>query len=429
MPAPTAAELAAEQAEATATNDELAGDPASGADTGAVETRSIMDTPPAERIPPSRNAFEEIVANRRRQLMGDGVELSEAPQTDEEAEASRAEAPAVEEVIAEGREGDDAAAAATVAAAAAAVRRAPATVDKSTKVKIKVYGEEQEISLEEAIALAQRAKAGDLKFTAAERMLDEAKKLREAAPVATTTERTEATPTGAAKVPAAEPASDAGKGIDVKRLANDLQIGDPESAEKALQTLLDYARTGNRPIGDEELQTLVDRKVNERLAAKQVVSDYESDLHTIAGEYTGLFEDNDYAKIAGEKVHEARARELEKLGYPREEVGRLLGSAGGRNQLMKLMLWENSRGNGASNIALFREVCDAVSTKFKIPVVKAAPRDPRTPAVGARTERRRTAPQPPASASARAPGGPTVPVVPTSSQVFQEMKRARGQMI
>lgn len=428
MPNETAAEraaLALEQAEADATNQDIAGDGVAGGEGAAAEPRSIMDTPPAERIPPSRSAFDDIVAARRRQLVNDGLTLADAPQSDEEAEASRIEAgdQGEAEVIADGREGDDA-----PAPAAARQKPAKAAADAPATVKIKVYGEERELPLEEVKALAQRAAAGDLKFNAAEATLAEVKKLREMAPAVTSTERTDATPVrDAPKAPASEPASDASR-IDVKKLANDIQIGDPETAEKALTQLLEAARAGNKPVSDAELEALADRKIEQRLAARQVVSDYESDLHTIASEYAELFEDNDYAKIAGEKVHDVRARELVKLGYPQDDVSRLMASAGGRQQLMRLMLWENSRGNGPKNIDVFREVANTVVAKFKIPLKAkpAARTDPKAPTVDARP--RRIAPQPPASATARAPGGPTPAAVPTPSMVVQEMRKARGQM-
>lgn len=396
------------------------------ADAGA-EHRAAADEPPANKKPdeeapkerpinPRRAAFDEAVLARRKEVQSELVDPETMEPLAPEADGTGDE---------EGDAGGESEAPKEPAKKDEPAPAAGEALDMARKVKIKVYGEEREVSLEEVVRMAQRGEAAQKKFDEAERIRREAEEIvagRSKPAKETGTDPAPSDRGGEDDAGNAAPAVK--KGPDLRALAKALQFGDEEEAEQALRKLVDEIKegraTGTTPAGlDEEKVTEL---VESRLARREAASAYQRDLETVGTEFPTIFNDPDLTYLAAQNVHRIRAQELIKAGYPDEHVNAALASADGQKRIMQVHAQEVAKGNVRPNVEIFREACTTVSKKFggQTPTPPAPSRDKRV-------EEKRNLNQPPAARSARASMGQEAPKAPTRSDIVLDMRKARGQ--
>lgn len=134
----------------------------------------------------------------------------------------------------------------------------PPAAEETPKHKIKVNGEEQELTVEELIALAQKGVGAEQKFEEAARLRREAEEMR-------------AQPKEEPSKPDAQPEE-----LDAVALVRALQMGTEAEAAEAVKKLI-----GSRPsFKDDELAARID----DRLQGKQAMDRFKSEFKEIVAD-------------------------------------------------------------------------------------------------------------------------------------------------
>ena len=213
---------------------------------------------------------------------------------------------------------DDAAEEAAAEADAAAEEDAQEGADKAPdlpkKVTLLVDGKPTEVTLEEAINLAQIAKASDNRLEESKRLVREGREfLNEAKTIRDRAASNQPDREDASSKPDQSQASDKSEHPPAKRdpaklkqIAERIQVGDTDEAAEALSELIDQAvesRTGKDVLDPTE----VDKRVDQRLIRKRADQEFASALERFGERYGDIATDPDLKEAGGRRDRSRRA--------------------------------------------------------------------------------------------------------------------------
>lgn len=308
-------------------------------------------------------------------------------------------------------------------------------------VKLKVHGKEEEVSLDEAISLAQIAKASDNMFNEAKRLLklaeEQARSPRsseqpEHQPSASKSATSQPNPSEGQPAPEHQPVA----GLDPEKLAQiaeRIQVGDAADGAEALKELItEFAGKAKPSVTPEE----IDQRVETRLRHQRTQEELDSAYKTFETEFPDviarpLLRDAGLTALRSEMMKDLRA-----AGLTDEQIEH---AARDNNSLVSVH--RDLRSRNKEGVRSYSEVFKATGKLlydefgFKPksadrPSPPKAPTPPRAPIADPaklqeRIERKRAAPQQPRAAGVRAPVA--APPQPKSARdIIAMMGRERG---
>ncbi len=302
------------------------------------------------------------------------------------------------------------------------------------KVMLVVDGKLEEVSLAEAIKLAQIAKASDNRLEEAKRLLKEARGVRGDDP--------ENQPEPTAKKPQTQPDQSKGrtdpehqpaKGIDpdkLRQITERIQVGDADEGANAMAELVQEIVTTVVPKSG---PADTDKQVKRVLAQQRHAEEFDAALEKFSKEYPDVVKDELLADAGKTVLRREIIKDLKALGIPDEDIN----SISGDDRLLTQAHRDLKVAGHAvrSYDALFDTAGKTLSERFNIkrasqpqtPTPK--PVQPRTAAdpdqIQARVDRKRAAPQQPRAVGVRqqvaAPPKPR-----TALDVVRAMRKGRG---
>lgn len=309
-------------------------------------------------------------------------------------------------------------------------------------VKLKVHGKEEEVSLDDAIALAQIAKASDNMFNEAKRLLklaeEQARSPRsseqpEHQPGSPRSATTQPNPSEGQPAPEHQPVA----GLDPEKLAQiaeRIQVGDAAEGAEALQELItEIAGKASKPsVTPEE----IDQRVETRLRHQRTQEELDSAYKTFESEFPDviarpLLRDAGLTALRSEMVKDLRAAGLtdEQIEHAAQDNNRLVSVHRDLRSRNKDGVRSYSEVFKATGKLLYDEFGFKPKSAERSSPPKA-PTPPRAPIADPaklqeRIERKRAAPQQPRAAGVRAPVA-APPQQKSPRDVIEMMRRSRG---
>lgn len=263
---------------------------------------------------------------------------------------------------------------------------------------VKVNGQVRFIPEAEVEKLIGLGLSSTERFQEAARMRDEALRLAASAPPHV----------------APQPDQQGEEQLDARKLAEALQYGDLEEAERLLKPVVEAA---NRNRGAEAaIAAAAAQQALEHLRA-------QTDLARLESEFSDVMSDPNLVAIAGQKFNETRIRHLAALGYPEGELRTLTPA-----QLTEVFRIEQRKGRAHPDVQILRAIGNDIRAwRDNLPSRRASSPGSGVPTLEERRQAKRFAPQPPRAATARF----TVPAQPerrppTTQEVIAEIRRRRG---
>lgn len=413
--------------------DDDAGDPSTADDRRAAPPSDSEDDAPRGRKPVETESADDdprAAAVRRYREIRDREEA--AAKTAREGEPPAAAAPEDEAPADAGDENID---------EPVVSEEKPAEKPKTT-VKLKVHGKEEEVSLEEAISLAQIAKASDNMFNEAKRLLKLAEEQSRSPRSSEQPEHQPASPKSATKPNPSEgqpdPEHPPVAGLDPEKLqqiAERIQVGDAAEGAQALTELISEIanKANSKPsmTADD-----VDQRVESRLRQQRTQEEIDAALADFGRDYPEVLGKKYLASAGREILADELAKDLRAAGLTDEQI-----TDATKDERTLIAVHRDLRSRNNPNVRgysdLFKAAGKTLSSEFGLksqtakptpPPVKTAPQRAPTadPAqLQARIDRKRAAPQQPRAAGVRAPVAQ--PPQPKSTRdVVAMMRQSRG---
>ena len=327
---------------------------------------------------PRNNTLDSIIAARKEQLK---TEVPEAYDKEEEVKAEPDS-----EVIAEDeplQETSDSEQEEIEAESVEEEAEEPTQPIVAETYKLKVNGQEKDVSLDELKRMAQMADSATQKFQEAATMKAQAEQLAQL--------REQKAEEKVEEKPESEMNDD-----QLNKLVHDIQFGEGDTAKNALKQIL-QTRTPQQPRIDE---MAIARQAAEQ-ATQQVQSKVAFDnlLKDLGQEYPDVFADRNTTYLAAQYVHEMRAEDAQS-------------------------------GGSRSDSELFRSACEAVDqwSKSKLSNVDGEKKAKPKASMKKVEAKRQSADVVKPSTSSTASIGEDTPPPPTRSDVVRMMQKRRGQL-
>lgn len=299
---------------APAETDEIAPDPTEDRDPSEIDASALQRTaePKPEDAAPKPLVVPRTAADQRREDLVSRIRARRGADEDTDPFA-----PAVEQQPTEPVADEDAAAEAAAAAAAEAARKAAETTPApaARRYKVKVLGEERELSEEEVLAEAQKSLAGD-------RYLDMAKdRLRQADDLLSQTRtRAASGPDGtnrAAQTDGTERPAGTDEDPDNRedpyvKFIESTQFGEPAQAAQQLKELV--REEAKRYAASTTTEQLIVNRAQADVAANKKT------LEALTKANSDLAEDPDAAAAIQSRVHAGMVQDFVNTGVPAEKI-------------------------------------------------------------------------------------------------------------
>ncbi len=289
------------------------------------------------------------------------------------------------------------------------------------KRKLKVYGEERELTQDEIDALAQKQLASDTKFEdykaleARARAAEiELEVLRRAGPQARQEPEIEPEDTEA-QTRAAE------RRAKKLEALNAIQMGDPEEALSAFDSLLEDARTS-----PEEFERIADQRYEQRRLQEEADNARKNAVQTFAEAWPEIVESPDLPLVVARRSHERMVTEMQKIGVPDNFI-----AAARQDASLARTYYDDLRDQGHALPDAMKVINDsAESTVRDFNIPRRERQTQEAPAArandrSARIAEKRTLTQEPPRAASQERTRPAAPQ--TREEAVAKMRAARGQ--
>lgn len=278
-------------------------------------------------------------------------------------------------------------------------------VADDTKIRVKVNGEEREVTVEELRRNYQIEQAARQRMQSASEMQRQAAALLENA-------RAEAARIANANqnAPAGTAAAQADTGNDdVDKLAEALAYGSKDTIKEALaRALKGQSGTQQAPALTPDV---VQAEVDKRVRAWQIASEARNDLQTFADRHPDVAKDEDLQTVVAQRAQRMMLEDLETVGADPRVLASLTPAQIGFYHREAARL-----GYARPTMTIFDTAAKEVKAKFAPPV---------TQTLQARKDAKAGLPKPTPAASIRAPAPPP-PKPKTPADIIAEERASRG---
>lgn len=318
---------------------------------------------------------------------------------------------------------------------------APQTLSDDAEIELVVYGVPVKKKLSELKADAQKLLAADQKLEEAKRTAEEARNLLKSAQSRRGQDPDEADqPEGdgdldtrpkSKATTADQPDIDLAD-ADIDSIVERIQIGDKEEGRSAVTDLVRILAKGNTSRLDERKVADIAAEVNTRTEIKKEI---DTALEKFNATFPAIVKDDELVDVAVRRVHKELQADLKAAGLSDDDLSKIT------NPGDLARMHGEIRRKGGTKLRSYDAVLTAVGThlqtKFGAALktedgdtptttqkpTQSAPQE--TTKVQQRVEMKRSVPQQPRAAGAKAPGQGTAPPPKTPGQYVQELRKLR----